>query len=152
MKTHEYSFPWTNLWFLKTEIPIFIYIHHLFMNHILWIYSWIKFMKCLDEPVMNQSWIYHEYSWRVHKSSLSYEFHLAGVVINALWSLTQISALWSLTQISVHQLCFYLSSMNLSVHVYWNISVDIDIQVIQMKEKNQNVRTIYSWSCCKTWE
>lgn len=81
MKIHEYSFPWTNLWFLKTEIPIFIYIHHLFMNHILWIYSWIKFMKCLDEPVMNQSWIYHEYSWRVHKSSLSYEFHLAGEVL-----------------------------------------------------------------------
>ena len=94
MKIHEYSLPWTNLWFLKTEIPIFIYIHHLFMNHILWIYSWIKFMKCLDEPVMNQSWIYHEYSWRVHKSSLSYEFHLAGDLLCNFGVQVSISIEW----------------------------------------------------------
>ena len=37
------------------------------------------FMNIFMNKIMNQSWIYHEYSWRVHKSSLSYEFHLAGV-------------------------------------------------------------------------
>ena len=57
---HENSwmFIHLNYAFMFFKTPIFIYIHHLFMNYILWLYSWIKFMKHLDEPVMNISWIF----------------------------------------------------------------------------------------------
>ena len=70
MKIHEHSLPWTIKFFsLNWKLTIFIFVHHLFMNYELWMFSWILFMNNFYEPVKNPLRTIHEQLWTTHKGS-----------------------------------------------------------------------------------